>query len=64
MYPAQVHISSNDDEFAPLSGMKALRRAVASRYNASYGVAIALQYSTGNVCMRSGGRSSPTDVVA
>lgn len=62
--PADVHISSDDYEHAPVFGMEALRRAVANVYTARYRVGKASQYGPEKVCICGGGRSSLTRVVA
>ncbi len=62
--PADVQISSDDYEYAPVGGMEGLRRAVANLYNARYRVGKDSQYGPENVCICGGGRSSLTRVVA
>ncbi len=62
--PADVHISADDYEYAPVAGMDGLRRAVAALYNARYRVGKASQYGPENVCICGGGRASLTRVVA
>ena len=62
--PAAVHIAADDYEYAPVGGMEALRRAVATLYNVRYRQGRASQYGPENVCICGGGRSSLTRVVA
>ncbi len=62
--PADVRIAPDDYEYAPVGGIDALRRAVATLYNARYRQGKMSQYGPENVCICGGGRSSLTRVVA
>jgi len=59
-----VHISLDDQEYAPVPGIPELRQAVAAMYNILYRVGKASQYTERNVCICGGGRASLTRAVA
>jgi N-succinyldiaminopimelate aminotransferase len=65
--PARVHdlhISPDDQEYAPVAGLWELREAVASLYNRLYRKGLPSQYSAENVCISGGGRTALTRAAA
>ncbi|MFW6054142.1 MAG: pyridoxal phosphate-dependent aminotransferase [Persicimonas sp.] len=59
-----VDILEADHEYAPVSGLWALREAVADHYNRMYRRGMPSQYSAENVCISGGGRAGLTRVAA
>ncbi len=59
-----VSIATEDFEYAPVPGIRALREAVAQHYNRMYRVGKPSQYTWENVCISSGGRAALTRVAA
>jgi aspartate/methionine/tyrosine aminotransferase len=60
----EVHVTLDDQEYAPVPGIPELRQAVAALYNALYRQGKASQYTERNVCICGGGRGSLTRAVA
>ncbi|HTS88101.1 MAG TPA: pyridoxal phosphate-dependent aminotransferase [Gemmatimonadales bacterium] len=60
----EVHVSLDDQEYAPVPGIPELRQAVAALYNSLYRAGKASQYTERNVCVCGGGRASLTRAVA
>lgn len=54
----RVSIAVNDQEYAPVAGLREVREAVASMYNALYRRGMPSQYSAENVAISGGGRVS------
>ncbi len=61
---AQMTVSLDDQEYAPIAGIPELRQAVAGWYNARYRQGKPSQYSERNVCICGGGRASLTRAVS
>ena len=61
---AQMSVSLDDQEYAPIAGIPELRQAVAGWYNARYRQGKPSQYSERNVCICGGGRASLTRAVS
>jgi aspartate/methionine/tyrosine aminotransferase len=59
-----IDVAANDQEYAPVNGIRELRTAIANLYNALYRVGKASQYTADNVCVCGGGRLSLTRTVA
>jgi aspartate/methionine/tyrosine aminotransferase len=59
-----VHISIDDQEYAPVAGLWELRAAIAELYNKLYRVGLPSQYSAENVCVSGGGRAALTRAAA
>jgi aspartate/methionine/tyrosine aminotransferase len=59
-----VHITLDDQEYAPVPGIPELRQAVAALYNRRYRQGQPSQYTERNVCICGGGRASLTRAVA
>ncbi len=59
-----VDIAVDDQEYAPVAGIRELREAVAALYNTLYRRGMKSQYTAENVCICGGGRSSLTRAVA
>jgi len=65
--PERIHattIETPDFEYAPVSGIRELREAVAGHYNRMYRRGHASQYTWENVCISSGGRAALTRAAA
>jgi aspartate/methionine/tyrosine aminotransferase len=62
--PSQVQIPEDSLEYAPTTGVKALREAVAKLYNHTYRQGKASQYTYENVCIVPGGRAGLSRVAA
>jgi len=62
--PTVCEIPTDSLEYAPTTGVKALREAVAKLYNETYRVSKASQYTFENVCIVPGGRSGLSRVAA
>jgi hypothetical protein len=60
----EVHITLDDQEYAPVPGIPELRQAVAALYNTLYRQGKPSQYTERNVCICGGGRGSLTRAVA
>lgn len=60
----QVHVTLDDQEYAPVPGIPELRQAVAALYNTMFRQGKASQYTERNVCICGGGRASLTRAVA
>ncbi|HTS88613.1 MAG TPA: pyridoxal phosphate-dependent aminotransferase [Gemmatimonadales bacterium] len=60
----EIHVSLDDQEYAPVPGIPELRQAVAALYNSLYREGRASQYTERNVCVCGGGRASLTRAVA
>lgn len=65
-YPRQTAIPCPPEshEYAPVSGLRALREAVAHLYNTRYRQGMTSQYTAENVAISSGGRAGLTRAVA
>jgi aspartate/methionine/tyrosine aminotransferase len=62
--PTVVQIPEDSLEYAPTTGVKALREAVAHLYNHTYRQGKASQYTHENVCIVPGGRSGLSRIAA
>ncbi|KAI3619339.1 Aspartate aminotransferase family protein [Moniliophthora roreri] len=62
--PSYVNMPTDSLEYAPTTGVKALREAVANLYNHTYRKGKASQYTFENVCIVPGGRSGLSRVAA
>ncbi|KAF8469917.1 aminotransferase [Gautieria morchelliformis] len=62
--PTTVAMPTDSLEYAPTTGVKALRQAVAKLYNETYRVGKQSQYTYENVCIVPGGRSGLSRVAA
>ncbi|KAG6851285.1 hypothetical protein H0H93_011721 [Arthromyces matolae] len=62
--PSSVTIPTDSLEYAPTTGVKALREAVANLYNVTYRTDKASKYTYENVCIVPGGRSGLSRVAA
>ncbi|KAJ3793768.1 pyridoxal phosphate-dependent transferase [Lentinula aff. detonsa] len=62
--PKTIEMSLDSLEYAPTTGVKALREAVANLYNVTYRQNKASQYTYENVCIVPGGRSGLSRVAA
>ncbi|KAG5354068.1 hypothetical protein C0989_009766 [Termitomyces sp. Mn162] len=62
--PTSIPIPIDSLEYAPTTGVKALREAVANLYNATYRGGKSSQYTYENVCIVPGGRSGLSRVAA
>jgi len=62
--PSVVSIPEDSLEYAPTTGVKALREAVAKLYNHTYRQGKASQYTHENVCIVPGGRSGLSRIAA
>jgi len=62
--PQSVSMSVDSLEYAPTTGVKALREAVANLYNHTYRQGKASQYTHENVCIVPGGRAGLSRVAA
>ncbi len=60
----QMDIDPSCSEYSPVAGIRELREAVATLYNARYRQGLASQYTYENVAISSGGRSGLARVVA
>jgi aspartate/methionine/tyrosine aminotransferase len=61
---AELRISVDDQEYAPVAGVPELRAAVAELYNKLYRQGHKSQYTAENVCVCGGGRSALTRAAA
>jgi aspartate/methionine/tyrosine aminotransferase len=59
-----VEISVDDQEYAPIAGVRELRAAIADLYNHLYRRGLPSQYSAENVCVSGGGRAALTRAAA
>lgn len=59
-----VNIATDANEYAPTTGLKALRDAVAAMYNETYREGMESQYTYENVCIVPGGRAGLSRVAA
>lgn len=57
-------MGANINEYAPTTGVKELRQAIADLYNKEYRQGKESQYDYTNVCVTAGGRSGLTRVAA
>ncbi|KAJ3560520.1 hypothetical protein NP233_g10786 [Leucocoprinus birnbaumii] len=62
--PTSIPMPEDSLEYAPTTGVKALREAVANLYNHTYRQGKASQYTFENVCIVPGGRSGLSRVAA
>lgn len=62
--PDSIPLPVDSLEYAPTTGVKALREAIAKLYNQTYRVGKASQYTYENVCVVPGGRSGLSRVAA
>ncbi|KAL5529570.1 hypothetical protein ACEPAG_5555 [Sanghuangporus baumii] len=62
--PTHLDLPLDSLEYAPTTGVKALREAVANLYNVSYRQGKASQYTYENVCIVPGGRSGLSRIAA
>ncbi|KAK7040913.1 hypothetical protein VNI00_009509 [Paramarasmius palmivorus] len=62
--PSYINMPTDSLEYAPTTGVKALREAVANLYNHTYRKGKASQYTYENVCIVPGGRSGLSRVAA
>ncbi|KAJ3488984.1 hypothetical protein NLI96_g2469 [Meripilus lineatus] len=62
--PATIEVPTDSLEYAPTTGVKELRKAVADLYNHTYRQGKASQYTFENVCIVPGGRSGLSRVAA
>ncbi|KAG7092822.1 hypothetical protein E1B28_009137 [Marasmius oreades] len=62
--PSYVNVPTDSLEYAPTTGVKALREAVAKLYNHTYRKGKASQYTYENVCIVPGGRSGLSRIAA
>ena len=62
--PQSIPLSHDSLEYAPTTGVKALREAVANLYNHTYRQGKASQYTYENVCIVPGGRAGLSRVAA
>lgn len=59
-----IQVSHDGHEYSPVSGVFALRQAVADYYNRHYRRGQASQYTAHNVCITAGGRAALTRIAA
>ena len=59
-----VHVSVDDQEYAPVAGLWELRAAIAELYNKLFRVGMPSQYAAENVCVSGGGRAALTRAAA
>jgi aspartate/methionine/tyrosine aminotransferase len=59
-----VHVSLDDQEYAPVAGLWELRAAIAELYNKLFRVGLPSQYTAENVCVSGGGRAALTRAAA
>lgn len=62
--PSKIEMSFDELEYAPTTGVKALREAVANLYNVTYRQNKESQYTYENVCIVPGGRAGLSRVAA
>ncbi|KAG6833662.1 hypothetical protein H0H87_002858 [Tephrocybe sp. NHM501043] len=62
--PTSIAVPTDSLEYAPTTGVKALREAVANLYNVTYREDKASKYTFENVCIVPGGRSGLSRVAA
>ncbi|KAL0061454.1 hypothetical protein AAF712_011677 [Marasmius tenuissimus] len=62
--PSYINMPTDSLEYAPTTGVKALREAVANLYNHTYRKGKASQYTYENVCIVPGGRSGLSRLAA
>ncbi|GJJ12318.1 hypothetical protein Clacol_006559 [Clathrus columnatus] len=62
--PSSIALPTDSLEYAPTTGVKALREAVAKLYNQTYRVGKQSQYTYENVCIVPGGRAGLSRVAA
>lgn len=65
--PSRAHtvpVAVDDQEYAPVAGIRELREAIASLYNALFRKGMASQYTWENVCVSGGGRAALTRAAA
>ncbi len=65
--PPRVHtvaVHPDDQEYAPVAGIRELREAIASHYNRQFRRGMPSQYSAENVCVSGGGRAALTRAAA
>ena len=65
--PPRVHsvpVQVDDQEYAPVAGIRELRDAIAALYNRLYRRGMPSQYSAENVCVSGGGRAALTRAAA
>lgn len=60
----KVEIDPEDQEYAPVAGLRELREAIAAFYNAVYRRGLRSQYTAENVAVSGGGRSALTRAAA
>lgn len=60
----EIALDGRSHEYAPVSGLRELREAVAALYNARYRRGLPSQYTAENVAISSGGRAGLTRVAA
>jgi N-succinyldiaminopimelate aminotransferase len=61
---SDMRISVDDQEYAPVPGLRELRESIASLYNQLYRKGLPSQYSMENVCVSGGGRAALTRAAA
>ncbi len=59
-----VHVTLDDQEYAPVAGIPELRAAIAELYNRLYRRGLGSQYTAENVCVSGGGRAALTRAAA
>ena len=59
-----VEIDTDDQEYAPVAGLRELREAIAAYYNAVYRRGLRSQYTAENVAVSGGGRTALTRAAA
>lgn len=62
--PTTINMQMDELEYAPTTGVKALREAVAKMYNDTYRKGMSSQYTYENVCIVPGGRAGISRVAA
>jgi len=60
----EVAIHVDDQEYAPVAGLRELREAIAALYNGLYRRGMPSQYTAENVCVSGGGRAALTRAAA